>query len=268
MEKRKIECHYFHKSSGSGNFGDELNPFILDRLFGCDIVWAEKGKCDFLGIGSILTILLKKYEDQKSSPVVVWGSGFIKDVKKDDRLYRDVDVYAVRGKKTLADLKRLTKKDYKDIVFGDPGLLISDCYEGLTVDKKYKYGIIPHYVDQSDENLKKIQLRDSIVINILDPIDKVVNDICSCECILSSAMHGLIAADAFGIPNIRFIASYKLMGGEYKFDDYYSAFDMKQPEFIDLRKIDVLKDVDFEYKVDYNKVKEIKSNLRRVFPYA
>ena len=263
-----ISVHYFKKNSKSGNFGDELNTFIPNKLFNTNVEWTDKGNCDYLLIGSILTILLKKYENQKTTPVKVWGSGFIKDITSRDKLYRDVEVYAVRGKKTLEDLQKLTGKIYKDIVFGDPGLLISECYKDLKLEKKYKYGIIPHYIDQNDENLKKIQLPNSLMINILDPIDKVVRDICSCECILSSAMHGLIAADSFGIPNIRFIASYKLMGGEYKFNDYYSAFDMKQPDFIDLRNIDVLKNINFEYKINYNKVREIQTNLMKVFPHA
>lgn len=265
---KNIKLYYFKRALSNGNFGDELNTLIPHKLFNTEIEHVSQERCEAIFIGSILSIFLKEYLQQKTTPVKVWGSGFIRDLKENDKLYRNVEVYALRGKKTLYDLERLTHHVYTDICLGDPGLLLSRCYNNLDFTKKYKYGIIPHYVDANDENLKKIKLKNSIVININDPVDTIVKQIVSCEYILSSAMHGLIAADSFGIPNIRFIASYKLTGDEYKFDDYYSAFDMKQPQPIDLRKLEELNDISFDYKISQQKVKEIQEKLIRSFPYV
>lgn len=61
----------------------------------------------------------------------------------------------------------------------------------------------------------------------------------SCKCVLSSSLHGLIVADALGVPNRRIVLSDKIIGGDLKFDDYYSVyFDKAEdaPVTIDLRK--------------------------------
>lgn len=52
------------------------------------------------------------------------------------------------------------------------------------------------------------------------PIEDFVNQLCSCEYIFSSSLHGLIIADAYNIPNKRAIFGNKLIGGDFKFNDY------------------------------------------------
>ena len=42
-------------------------------------------------------------------------------------------------------------------------------------------------------------------------------------------MHGLIAADALGIPNARIRVADRITGGDYKFRDYYSVFGVDPP---------------------------------------
>jgi pyruvyltransferase len=42
----------------------------------------------------------------------------------------------------------------------------------------------------------------------------------SCRYIFSSALHGLICADAYGVPNTRLVLSDKIVGGDFKFHDY------------------------------------------------
>ena len=64
----------------------------------------------------------------------------------------------------------------------------------------------------------------------------------SCICILSSSLHWLIFADSLGIPNRRIVLSDEIIGGDLKFDDYYSVYyenPEEAPEAIDLRKTTV-----------------------------
>ena len=49
-------------------------------------------------------------------------------------------------------------------------------------------------------------------------------------------MYGLIVADVLYIPNVRMILSDKISGGDYKFNDYYSAFGLNEHEKIILMK--------------------------------
>ena len=262
-----IPLYYFKRSLNKCNFGDELNTVIPTKLFNAEIIHTSKAECEAIFIGSILTSFLKHFKNQTTNTLNVWGTGFIQTPPLEASISRNLKVYAVRGKKTLKDLERVKQTKYMDVCFGDPGLLLSCCYKDLDFTKKYEYGIIPHYVDQNTEYLKKIHLPNSITIDIGNDVETIIKQIISCKYILSSAMHGLIAADSFGIPNRRFIASYELMGGEYKFDDYYSAFDIISPEAIDLRKIKELNKVDFMYEVNKDKLLKIQDNLIRSFPY-
>ncbi len=43
---------FFYKSEP--NFGDELNVYLLQRLFGIDAMYANKKHCDYVCIGSLL----------------------------------------------------------------------------------------------------------------------------------------------------------------------------------------------------------------------
>ena len=44
----------------------------------------------------------------------------------------------------------------------------------------------------------------------------------SCRRIVTGSLHGLIMADAYGIPSA-FVMTYTARGGEYKFFDYFST---------------------------------------------
>ena len=46
----------------------------------------------------------------------------------------------------------------------------------------------------------------------------------SCECIISSSLHGLIIADSYCVPNKRVILTNRVSGDGFKFHDYYSSF--------------------------------------------
>ena len=58
----------------------------------------------------------------------------------------------------------------------------------------------------------------------------------ACDVVLSSAMHGLIAADSLGIPNAWMRLSDRLTGGDWKFRDYYSVFGV-EPTALDLKDL-------------------------------
>ena len=134
-------------------------------------------------------------------------------------------------------MEGLLNQRLDNCILGDPGLLVSKIYPN-NVQKKYKLGIIPHYSEKTDFNKQIIKLsqNDYKIIDIQQDVKFVVEEICQCECILSSSLHGLIFADSYNIPNRQLIISDKLAGGDYKFRDYYSAFGNKLPESIDIRE--------------------------------
>lgn len=141
-----------------------------------------------------------------------------------------MEFFAVRGEYSRKRIEKLTNKAFPDLALGDPGLLLPMVFEHKKISKKHKYGIIAHRFDMGNPLIRKLSgnLPQSVLINVLgDPMD-ISRQIAECETIVSTAMHGLIAADSFGIPNVWISVSSKLEGGSYKFNDYYSVFGIEK----------------------------------------
>lgn len=91
---------------------------------------------------------------------------------------------------------------------------------------------------------------------------KVLRELAGCEAVISSAMHPLIACDSLGIPNAWVKVSD--IPSEYKFKDYYSAFDMVKEPYTydsipkDKSLIDKIKE---EYDISREKVIEKQEQL-------
>lgn len=280
---RKIKTYYWLDSP---NFGDNLNTIILPKLFNINPIMTSEFDCEFSAIGSLMEVFLQrgnkdfeffKYKYFKK-PVHIWGTGFIADVEWSsfksygfkENFKKKLCLHALRGKITKSRAEKIFKKSLNNTVVGDPGLLVNKLIDVSKIEKKYKIGIIPHFIESNlkiFQNLKN-EFKNSIIINLLDDPYMVLEQIANCELILSSALHGLIAADSLGIPNKRIVASDRLIGGDYKFKDYYSAFDLELPLYYNLynSKI-ILDDINRDYQITTQKVSEISKNLIKSFPF-
>jgi len=272
----KIGLHYH---SGTPNFGDELNVDMFGKMFGIDIKKSDAEYCDIVAIGSLLQNFIA---DANSWMVIcdkyllprmcVWGTGFMFCPKYDnEQLLRRMDVRAVRGYLTLERLRKITGNLLENVVVADPGLLASRLFDTHNIEKKYALGIIPHYVDEDNPLLNKIQVKHSVILDIKQSPENFMKRLAECENAISSAMHGLIAADSLGIPNVRMILSDKIGGGDYKFNDYYSAFGIKEHDRIDLNQQEFsdrdMPSIGANYKICPQKVGELQDALIASFPY-
>ena len=110
----------------------------------------------------------------------------------------------------------------------------------------------------------------STVISPLgDPV-QCARKIAECETIISSSLHGLIAADSFGIPNRQIILSDKIVGGLFKYNDYYSVFNKtaKPLTFSDLLNYSVTAETIREsYDISFSQVQELQAQLIETFPF-
>lgn len=195
------------------NFGDEITPYIIDKLWGRSCEWSEPEECELAGAGSIIHILQRK---AKGNRIKIWGSGFISGGANDH--LDNLDFYAVRGYNTLG---RITPK--RKVILGDPGLLANRVFSKSN-KVTYKVGIVAHYIDADNPLLDQVMRNPKYkIINPLDTPQRVAKEITACEMILSSSLHGLIFADSFSIPNYWMPLSGKVAGGDYKFKDYYSS---------------------------------------------
>lgn len=240
-----MKLHWYR----SKNFGDALSPRIVEKLSGEKVEWSTMPRAEMVAIGSVLfggsSIFLderklwslkgvaklgQKAMDWMQPQLKIWGSGFLIDngVSAAIRI-RNIDVRAVRGKKSLEILKRLGLVG-GDVALGDPGLLfpmlLKDCPE-----TKYDVGIVPHYTEQdqgrrlADEYHEKGMRVKFIDVMQEDPL-VTVREIGECAKIVSSSLHGLVTADAFGIP--REHVWWGTLGqareqAKFKFEDYESV---------------------------------------------
>lgn len=60
-------------------------------------------------------------------------------------------------------------------------------------------------------------------IDVLDEPAKVIDAIACCEVVISTSLHGIIVAEAYGVPAVWAIAGDRVLGGEFKFRDYYEG---------------------------------------------
>ncbi len=205
----EIALHWWN---GRLNFGDVVNKFIVEKLSGKSAIWSSSAsdKEHHLVIGSIL--------QSSNNNAIVWGSGIISDRKTP--LFKPKKVYAVRGPKTREVL--LARGIECPEVYGDPALILPTLIQPNKVESKYKLGIIPHYNNKNDvffnqsfpDNIKIIDIE-------TDDVQAFIDDITSCELIVSSSLHGIIIADAYGVPAHHVSFDDSVEGGEFKFFDYY-----------------------------------------------
>jgi exopolysaccharide biosynthesis predicted pyruvyltransferase EpsI len=87
--------------------------------------------------------------------------------------------------------------------------------------KEHKVGMIPHNVDY--EFIKK-QYPDTFIIGLgTSDYKKVIHNITSCKKVISSSLHGVICAHAYGIPAAWVNPNRKLKGDDIKFKDYFES---------------------------------------------
>lgn len=194
-----------HWAKYSNNFGDILTPVLLQH-FGVKARWVGRGTSGkMLAVGSIL--------GRARENDVVWGTGAIALKKgRSFRLPDGVRVLAVRGPKT----RDLIDGDVPE-VYGDPALILPEVYQP-EVTKEFEIGVIPHEVEKDIPPTKDPQV---LWIDINSGVKKVIDSINRCHLIASSSLHGIIAAEAYGIPAVWIRMTNRINGGSFKYDDYY-----------------------------------------------
>ena len=199
----------------SENYGDLLSKYLVEKISGKKVCWVHPKKLrwfqkkkHYLAIGSILAQATKHSE--------VWGSGIIAQ----DQEVALANFYAVRGPET----RKLLLKQHIECpeVYGDPALLLPRYFDPK-INKTIKTGWVPHYEDL--ELVKRVNLpKNDILIDLrTNDVEETTKQLLSCERILSSSLHGLIVAHAYGIPAVWVKLSDNLFGDDVKFRDYFGS---------------------------------------------
>lgn len=202
------------------NWGDDINYWFFRDIVDKPIVsydWSLLTRCTdrpyVMGIGSLLTLVPLDHS-------IVWGSGVMSATAPFRG--RPAEVRAVRG--PLSRKRLLDAGIECPEVYGDPALLLPSFYPFPQVEKKYKLGIIPHYKDRQDPLFDRFKNDNEVrIIEIrnyghwLDFID----DICRCEAIASTSLHGLIVSEAYGVPNLWINMTRREPVDEIKYHDFF-----------------------------------------------
>lgn len=193
-------------SNSRPNFGDILTPYILDY---CNIDYNMVSKVEnasAMCIGSII--------HRATNNMIVLGSGVMHTKHK---LNPNADYRFVRGPLTR---KRIIDNGGKcPAIYGDPALLLPlFCPEE---SKEFDVGVTPHYVD-FDIVKEKYPTYKIIQLENKNPL-AVAREISKCKKIISSSLHGIIAAHAYGIPAAWVKFSNNIKGDDIKFKDYYAS---------------------------------------------
>lgn len=184
------------------NLGDSLSWLLLGA-FGYQVEWAPPERADWVGIGSVLG-----WFDGFTG--TVWGSGRGGDELPPHDLTR-ADVRALRGRET----QKLVKGG-DGAVLGDPALLVSDF---IKPEPQGYTAVVPHFQDQ--ERLFALYKNDTHV-DVMGSAGDALMQIAHADRVVSSSLHGIVLADAFGIP--RKLDYYDgSLGGGFKFKDYASV---------------------------------------------
>ncbi len=200
--RHRVPAYWFPKA----NFGDAMSPDLMRHVLGLKPLPVRSHfPAKLLGTGSIV---------QRSQPGdVIWGSGLLYpvDIPVEGRTF-----LAVRGPRTWSCISGDVPE-----VYGDPAMLLPRIYRPKRSLRTYELGVVAHYRDKD-----VLRTNDPSVLNIdVETYDwrAVVDDICRCDVIVSSSLHGIIVAESYGVPAVWVQPTDRIKGGHFKFLDYYEG---------------------------------------------
>lgn len=192
------------------NFGDRLAPYLLKYYAGISSVWSPVESADVVVVGSVLERIPEWW------PGSILGAGMIGDGSP--VTVASARVHAIRGPLSAQHVPG-------DYAIGDPGLLAD---EMVTIETRdIELGLVPHWSDTHLAYDWRFQPYSPVVINPCgNPLD-VIRMIGRCKKIVATSLHGIILADAFGIPRRTEVADKlardKWEGNLFKFRDYNAS---------------------------------------------
>ncbi|MEL6768285.1 MAG: polysaccharide pyruvyl transferase family protein [Pseudomonadota bacterium] len=206
------------RQDGFANIGDALSAVVVATLSGLPVRhMATRSPHERLAaVGTIGHSL-------KGGHVHLWGTGLDATLnpERDGPWSRPSDtrfsVHATRGPETAATLRRHGVAAPE--VFGDPVYLLPRLWPLDEIERRYELGIVLHLSEldeKSPAGRPKAEYRRYAVPESLAGSVRIINmyaessltafrdkiaEIVSCRRILSTSLHGLVIADAYGIPS-------------------------------------------------------------------
>lgn len=204
--------------TGVSNFGDAVAPLLLDRFADLKVEWGTISHSRIASVGSILEHIPPLWDG------VILGSGRLIE---NSRLYLQSKgkvtptILALRGPLAARGIPG-------SFALGDPGILADELVGPQ--EKQWDLGILPHFSDTELVPRFKTLIPRKHSVRIIHPSQDpltVIREIGACNRIVTSSLHGMILADAFGIPRrVEYSPQLDKDGGTFKFRDYSASLRM------------------------------------------
>jgi len=203
------------------NYGDVLGRYLVEKISGKKVIFAWPKKFSFLDFFSPIYVTIGSILTNVNSKCIVWGSGIISR----DFPVKSAKFLAVRGPQTR---KFLIESGYEvSEVYGDPAILLPDFFHPK-VEKKYRYGIVPHYNDFALAHTMFSNIPNIKIIDMMtNDVEQKTIEFLECDRIISSSLHGIIIAHAYQIPAVWQKFSDKVFGDDIKYRDYMESVGME-----------------------------------------
>lgn len=243
------------------NFGDAISAMLVAQLSGRPVEWAPPIKAEMFCVGSLMfQVRVGSLRRGDHPPPLVWGTGAMGPLKPD--FVEKADIRLVRGPFTAT----LLGLDLTN--FGDPGLLSSDLLDA-PLEPDGKIGIVLHHTQVGQSQLRQmISSLDNVVLidPRKDPLD-VIRRIGECKFILSSSLHGVIVADALGVPNTWIVPDGIHGAARLKFYDYAASIGRLLPAPVPLEDLSEFVRAGVFPEITWSEgVAERQQDLRNCFP--
>jgi succinoglycan biosynthesis protein ExoV len=201
-----MKLYYF--KDPLGNFGDDLNPWLWNRLLP-DLFDDDESEV-FVGIGTLLNHRLP------TKPIKhIFGSGH--GYGEPPTIDGSFVFHAVRGFETAGVLGLDPR-----YVITDPAVLLRTVYSASATRRPGRIGFMPHCLSSRYYDWATVCREVGLSYIGADwDTDRVLTDISSCEAIVCEAMHGAIAADALRVPWIP-VVCYEYISA-FKWRDWLST---------------------------------------------
>lgn len=205
------------------NWGDDINVSFFSEATGKKVLVCPNsflsrfvGLKSFSLIGSII-----QFAPQRNT--IVWGSGLINDRRGFRLPSKKCKILAVRGPLTREWL--LEQGIDCPPIFGDPALLLPRFYSPQKLPRK-RVGLIPHHADIENKNPHLVRLKNSSNVRLIkvqgyEDWRGFIDEICASDFVISASLHGLIVAEAYGVPALWVEFSEHIEGWDFKFRDFY-----------------------------------------------
>ena len=195
------------------NFGDALAPLLLERFAGLKVVWDTISHSSIASIGSILEHIPPLWDGY------ILGSGKLFEFSRLHLHTKTATILAIRGPLSARGIPG-------SFALGDPGLLADELVGPQ--EKQWDLGIVPHWQDDTLVPKFTSLIQAPHTVKVIRPNDDpltILRQIGACRRIVTSSLHGMIVADAFGGIPRRVEICPRMMkdGGDFKFRDYSAS---------------------------------------------